>query len=319
MGIGIEELKILISLSLLVVGIVSVLAPRSISAGTTLFSVGNTAASGVLFAAALTHELAESTESFRELDEDAEGGVWRGDFPWANAIAGLTFIALLAIETIVKLWVESEDVREYEVISSVDAQWTALNTPDRTYSGDTSHASLPLLLALSIHSLLAGLSVGVSSGIESVASTTIAIVSHKLFAGYSLGCSMVSARLSWRRQLYLGMVFACATPLGIVAGMIILLSKDRDGADYSVYNYELFVAVIQAVVAGTFLYVSIVEVGMKEFLVCEQNPCPLFVEREWGREETKMDQRAGVAYIETAKLMAFLVGFLAMSSLAFFI
>jgi len=157
-------------------------------------------------------------------------------------------------------------------------------------------ASLMLLMALSIHSVLAGLSIGLVESVKDIYSTAVAIVAHKVFAGYALGSTMAAADLGYDRCVILGLVFALSTPLGIFLGMG-LTHFNEDSS---------FIGIAQAVVAGTFLYVSIMEVGMKELLICRHNEGPLRV---------SLSQKQ----LEALKLISMLAGFLGMSYLAEFV
>ena len=69
---------------------------------------------------------------------------------------------------------------------------------------------------------------------------------------------MITAEeVSTEKHLTLGVIFSCTTPIGVLIGLILLNDFDEDGPA---------VGIVQAMVAGTFLYVSIVEVGMKELV-----------------------------------------------------
>ena len=158
-------------------------------------------------------------------------------------------------------------------------------------------ASLMLFLALSLHSILEGVAIGIVPKAEMVVSTSAAILAHKAFAGYALGSTLITAEsLDTRKHLYLGIMFSMTTPLGVLLGMALL--DDFNGDSFAV-------GVVQAMVAGTFLYVSIVEVGTKELLVCRH-----------GEEE---NVTGSVKKTEFLKLFAFLMGFLFMSGLAAFV
>lgn len=157
-------------------------------------------------------------------------------------------------------------------------------------------ASLMLLVALSIHSILAGLSIGIVSNVKDIYSTAVAIIAHKVFAGYALGSTMAAADLGYDRCVILGVVFASSTPLGIFIGMTLHSFQEDSSA----------IGIVKAIVAGTFLYVSIMEVGMKELLICRHNDGPLRV---------SLSQKQ----LEALKLVSMLVGFLGMSYLAEFV
>ena len=158
-------------------------------------------------------------------------------------------------------------------------------------------ASLMLLMALSVHSILAGLSIGLVQDVKEIFSTAIAIVAHKVFAGYALGSTMVAADLGYDRCVIMGLAFSVSTPLGIFIGMQ-LNSYNEDSSS---------VGAVQAIVAGTFLYVAIMEVGMKELLICRHH--------DGGPLRVSVSQ----SQMEALKLLSMLMGFLGMSYLAEFV
>ncbi|KAL3922287.1 MAG: hypothetical protein SGILL_002282 [Bacillariaceae sp.] len=156
-------------------------------------------------------------------------------------------------------------------------------------------ASIILLFALSIHSILEGLAIGISSNRNEVVSTTVAVLAHKAFASYALGSSMVASEMNEIHFFVLVSVFSFCSVVGIFLGMIFedVSRASKDSAT---------TGIIQAMVAGTFLFVSIVEIGMKEILLC--------------RESRLMGDKMSRRDMDWSKLVAFLVGYLAMSSLA---
>jgi zinc transporter ZupT len=160
-------------------------------------------------------------------------------------------------------------------------------------------ASIILLFALSIHSILEGLAIGISNNHAEVLSTTTAVLAHKAFASYALGSSMVASQMKEGHFLVIVLVFSICSVLGIFLGMAF------EQVTRNATNQETFLlatGLIQAVVAGTFLFVSIVEIGLKEILLCRES--------KWMGD--KMSRRE----MEWTKLAAFLIGYLAMSSLA---
>lgn len=156
-------------------------------------------------------------------------------------------------------------------------------------------ASVILLSALSIHSIFEGMAIGVSSNPTEVTSTCVAVLAHKAFAGFALGSAMVASQMDERHFFILVSVFAFCGVLGIFLGMIF----ETVGTDSSV------VGTIQAVVAGTFLYVSIVDIGLKEILLCRDSAL-------LGKSVCQRD-------MAWSKLAAFLIGYLVMSGLAIFL
>ena len=156
-------------------------------------------------------------------------------------------------------------------------------------------SSVILLFALSIHSILEGLAIGIGSNQAEILSSTMAVLAHKAFASYALGSSMVASEMNETHFFVLVSGFTVCSVLGIFLG-IIFEQVSRASKDSPVTG------IIQAMVAGTFLFVSIVEIGMKEILLC--------------RDSKLMGDKLSRKGMEWSKLVAFLVGYLAMSSLA---
>jgi hypothetical protein len=69
--------------------------------------------------------------------------------------------------------------------------------------------------------------------------------------------------------------------------------------------------VIQAMVAGTFLYVSIVEIGMKELMMHRESAAS----HQTGDDKGTMNVRT----LEYSRLLSFLAGYLLMSLLAIWV
>ena len=162
-------------------------------------------------------------------------------------------------------------------------------------------ASGILMVALSIHSILAGLSIGIETRERSIMGTAVAILAHKAFEGFCLGSSLVTAELDHFPFLIVGSLFSCATPLGIILGQLFITvwKNDDDPIDQGSGGESTNIAIVQAIVAGTFLYIAIVEIAAKELLVCRHNVVGKIAQR-----------------IEIAKLACFVGGYVAMSALA---
>lgn len=158
-------------------------------------------------------------------------------------------------------------------------------------------AAIALLVALCIHSILAGVEIGIVQTNRDVMSVFIALIFHKCFAGYALGSTSVTAAITPTRHLLLATVFAMSTPTGILVGG--LTSNWLSSAGVAI-------AIIKAAVAGAFLYIGIVEVGMKELLVCRSDA-----------NDFELGYKAKL--LEVGKLSMFALGFLGMAVLAAYV
>ncbi len=86
----------------------------------------------------------------------------------------------------------------------------------------------------------------------------LAIIAHKGAAGFALTLDFQRAGFARRKSVRMLTVFASMTPLGIILG------SGLDRLLHKQYGL-LFEGLFDALAAGTFLYVGIVEIISKEF------------------------------------------------------
>jgi zinc transporter ZupT len=115
---------------------------------------------------------------------------------------------------------------------------------------------------------LEGLAIGISTNHAEVLSTTTAVLAHKAFASYALGSSMVASQMKEGHFLILVSVFSICSVLGIFLGIFFEQITRRASSQE---GFLLATGLVQAMVAGTFLFVSIVEIGLKEILLCRDS------------------------------------------------
>jgi solute carrier family 39 (zinc transporter), member 1/2/3 len=115
-----------------------------------------------------------------------------------------------------------------------------------------------LFSGIAFHSVLIGITIGVSSGSEFVA-LWVALCFHQAFEGIALGTSIVSKTTSWKSLLpWLYIVgFSLATPLGAAIGIGIHESYNPNSVDALVAT-----GVIESLAAGILIYS-----GLTEFLI----------------------------------------------------
>ncbi|KAF4716748.1 hypothetical protein FOZ62_002580 [Perkinsus olseni] len=265
---------------------------------TKMYEISCALVAGVLLATGLVHLLSDSAESLADLTESMNG------YPFPYMLCGIMFIVLLIIEQSVDAYqVKRKDQSPKLVkndtninsdiegpsssqLSSSSSQLTSADddAKDDMHSHDVnmSEASaIFIFLALSVHSIFEGLSLGASDNASQIASTLIAIAVHKGLAAYALGASFIEAKVSKWRMLIFSVIFAFMTPAGIAIGW---------GLESAESDTEVLSGVCSALAAGTFLYV-----GALEFV--------------------PMSFKPGSSYI-IWKFIAVLVGYGAMSALA---
>lgn len=198
---------------------------------------GNSFAGGVLLAAGLIHLLADASDGFASAYPDL-------DYPAAFAVATLAFILVLGLERVIPRALETGSPSE-------DPESAAL-----IGSGKGGLAPYLLLLTLSIHSLIAGLTLGLSTAAGATV-LLIAILAHKGAAGFALGSTFREAAIPPRTRIPALLVFVGSTPAGVLlGGVAIELFGSGSGAAEAWFK---------AVAAGTFLYIATLDIVREEF------------------------------------------------------
>lgn len=202
------------------------------------FSLGSALGGGVFLGAGLIHLLPDSNENFSDL--------LSADFsyPMGALICAIGFLLVLLIEKVVMGGNEDRLVVE---------------------ASQSGGAMVPYMLALvlSVHSFIAGIALGAESQIGASAALFIAIIAHKSVAAFALGVNLQRGAVMRARSVGVISLFSIMTPLGIVAGTSL-------GALLSGRAEQWFEGAFDALAAGTFLYVAVVDIIGGEFSLREQ-------------------------------------------------
>ena len=149
-------------------------------------------------------------------------------------------------------------------------------------------AGLMLFVMLDLHSLFAGMSVGVKLNDLSL---LFALGIHKLTAAFALGSTLCTINISTSRYVFCAVFFSCMAPLGVLVGCQLANSDPTSNTLFGI---------IYSVVGGTFIYIAILALGMKELLVCR----------------TDAHGSGVLISLEKFKLAALVVGYVVMAVLA---
>ena len=219
------------TLSLLVIfitGLFAGLIPRKIGMtprGEQQLTLSNAFAAGIFLGAGLLHMLPDAQANFRLYAGEQ-------DFPFPMLIAGFGFLLVLGLEK-AALRVKEEDIG--------------------TLSKEKVLYPFILCLVLSVHSIIAGVSLGLEATLLSATAIFIAIIAHKGAAAFSLGVSLKENAFTARRHLWIIVFFAIMTPLGLGLGTAFAASLSSHAANG-------FEAIFDALAAGTFLYIAVVDI-----------------------------------------------------------
>jgi zinc transporter 1/2/3 len=110
------------------------------------------------------------------------------------------------------------------------------------------------LVALSIHSLFDGMSLGAQDSNSGFYGLAIAVLSHKLLDGFALGVPVFNAQFSKFQTLFSLGFCALMTPLGILLGWATTWSSSANSDSIRITR-----GVILSISLGSFLYISLME------------------------------------------------------------
>ena len=186
------------------------------------FSLGNSFAGGIFLGAGFIHLLPEASEVFEEVSE----------YPLAPLLAAAGVGVLLLID---------------RVVFEVPAR------PGHAKGPKQPIYPVVLLVVLSIHSVIAGTALGLESEVATSVLVMVGILFHKGSAAFALMVSVYASGADRRRLWTVLTVFVVMTPLGIVLGMVASSIVEGQVA-------TLIEASFNALAAGTFIYVAILDV-----------------------------------------------------------
>lgn len=204
-------------------------------------SGGNAFAAGIFLGTGLIHVLGESADTWRELG-------W--DYPIAFVLAAGAFSLILLFEHV---------LLPDEAHAMIHAHTGDPAEHDHGHDHAADASPIALVVALSAHSVLAGLALGAERLMASALMIALAILAHKGTAGLALGIRLASSGLEIGKSRRFVLLFALMTPLGILLGMAGSGLLRRGGGLY-------FDATVSALAAGTFLYIASIDMLQDEFL-----------------------------------------------------
>lgn len=145
-----------------------------------------------------------------------------------------------------------------------DRQVTAKNDDVETgpveMHGGHHHAtrSLILILALSLHRIFEGMSIGLQQTVTNVVSLFGAVMCHEMVIGFSLGLQFVRSGFALRRLVITSFVCSSIMPLGVLIGLVMTEVESTSG------NIDIANGLLQAIAMGTFIYVTFFEILQEE-------------------------------------------------------
>uniref|UniRef100_A0A182QJZ9 Zinc/iron transporter n=1 Tax=Anopheles farauti TaxID=69004 RepID=A0A182QJZ9_9DIPT len=151
--------------------------------------------------------------------------------------------------------------RSLECVNRIENNTSTVNRPEHSRSLHAAEMQLTgvfgLLLALSMHSLLEGLAIGVQNSGPKVLLLLGAVSAHKFVVGFALGVELC---MNGTRQRCSHVLQVLTFSLGSVAG--IGIGMGLDGLNETLT--DLIMPILQGLAGGTLLYVTVSEVLPRE-------------------------------------------------------
>jgi zinc transporter 1/2/3 len=190
-------------------------------------SLGSALAAGVFLGAGLVHLLPDSNSALN--------GYFTGlEFPVSFLLTAMGLVFILFLEKIL------------------------LDHGHEVTAPAGSPSSYALVIILSIHSVLAGAALGTENTLIGSAVIFLALIAHKGAAAFALVVDFHRAGFPRRQTIALLALFAAMTPFGVLFGAVL------DHFLEATYG-RLIEGVFDALAAGTFLYIAILEIISEEF------------------------------------------------------
>ncbi|KAJ8028411.1 Zinc transporter ZIP1 [Holothuria leucospilota] len=253
-------------------------------------SIMNSFSGGVFLGIALVHLL----PSVRELLTDAlhghpESGV--SEYPWAELCASAGFFFIVMVEQVLLGFEErfgsspghgilhhGHGHSGQEAVPSV-SESAATPTPEeeeedkglQAESGASEDEKMSvrraltilnaciLMVALSIHSVLEGLALGLQLTRTATLDLLIALSLHKGIEAFTISLSIVQTPASRALKYITFIVFSCTSPIGVAIGIPITSEENVESVSMLLVN-----GILQGLATGTFMFVTFIEILPQE-------------------------------------------------------
>lgn len=179
------------------------------------------------------------------------------DYPYGELIISLGFFLVFFLESLALQCcpgaTETPEVQELGTAHELEPHSHGLlPSPSRG-----PFRALILLLSLSFHSVFEGLAVGLQLTVASTVQLCLAVLAHKGIVVFGVGLRLVQVGTESRWAMLSILSLALMSPLGLAVGLAVPQGDSKAGQG-------LAQAVLEGMAAGTFLYVTFLEILPRE-------------------------------------------------------
>ncbi|NXF95126.1 S39A1 protein, partial [Eubucco bourcierii] len=179
-------------------------------------------------------------------------------FPLAEFILAMGFFLVLVLEQVALAQREppvlSEETRA--LLPTTSSIQTPVPQPAAVTSARGAIRAGLLVLALALHSVLEGLALGLQEAEGAVLRVCLALLLHKCAVAFSLSLKLLRGRLRLPAVAACLILFAMMSPLGVGLGTVVAAGAGP--------RQRLCRGVLEGLAAGTFLYITFLEILPQE-------------------------------------------------------
>ncbi|KAG0463641.1 hypothetical protein HPP92_019710 [Vanilla planifolia] len=242
-----------------------------------LFFVLKAFAAGVILSTGFVHILPDASENLTS--PCLPPSPWQ-DFPFAGFAAMVGAIATLVVDTVATGYfarahgqseghvADAEKAGVDDVNRHVQVQVHVHATHGHAHGPVTGTSltrhrvvSQVLELGILVHSVIIGISLGVSESSSSIRPLVVALCFHQFFEGIGLGGCLVQARFKLRTTATMVLFFSLTTPMGIAVGIGVSSGYDENSPTALVVE-----GVLNACAAGILVYMALVDLLAADFM-----------------------------------------------------
>ncbi|XP_004482353.1 zinc transporter ZIP2 [Dasypus novemcinctus] len=177
------------------------------------------------------------------------------EYPYGELIISLGFFLVFLLESLALQFCPGaarESTIKEEDLGDAHALGFHSHKP-LPFSSQGPLRALILLLSLSFHSVFEGLAVGLQSTVAATLQLCLAVLTHKGLIVFGVGLRLVQKGTGAQWAIFSILALALMSPLGLALGLAVAGGDPEGGRG-------LAQAVLEGVAAGTFLYVTFLEI-----------------------------------------------------------
>ncbi|KAK2869387.1 hypothetical protein Q7C36_001258 [Tachysurus vachellii] len=224
----------------------------------TVLSLISCFAGGVFLAACLLDIIPDYLSDISEQLQDTNI-----DYPLAEFIMACGFFIVLILERLVQSCNKRGNMETAPLLPSAGHSHShthrSINEVDNSshhvhmdLQAHSSFRSFMLFLSLSLHSVFEGLAIGLQATDTKVLEICIAILIHKSIIVFSLSIKLIQSAVPIMWLIIYILVFSVMSPMGIAIGIGVSEAQLQMGM--------LVQAVLEGLAAGTFIYITFLEI-----------------------------------------------------------